>query len=98
MKVSILGWGALTYLLTLSPGLLANEDRVCKELREVMTAEELKPTTGLTEDTVKHQWIDFKQLSGKELLDFSPMFFLSRHKQPVEAFILIQELSDRTNK
>ncbi|KAJ1953198.1 hypothetical protein IWQ62_006053 [Dispira parvispora] len=228
MKVSILGWGVLTYLLALSPGLLANEDPVCKELREAMTAEELQsprgliakivcpsletestplnvneviefinhdellslcstelrqlgyliyrkhhiavremkesykrdrstlyskyhlspevqassfpftderydklktlpkalspisphdarrihilrgssfrysiqhvvqPTTDLPEDAVKHQWIDLRKLSSKELLDFSPMIFLAHYNRPIEAVIFIRELYIRS--
>ncbi|KAJ1966668.1 hypothetical protein IWQ62_002321 [Dispira parvispora] len=228
MKVSILGWGVLAYLLALSPGLLANEDPVCQELREEMTTDELQsprgliakiacpslhtesnplnatekiqslghdellslcstelsqlgyliyqehgsaiseetgsyksdrlslyfmyrlspemqtnelsfineqyekletlpagltpvapihagrfhgnyanglyysgeylvqPTTGLPEDTVKLQWVDLHKLSSKELLDFSPMFFLAHHYRPQEALILIGELQVRS--
>ncbi|KAJ1966667.1 hypothetical protein IWQ62_002320, partial [Dispira parvispora] len=56
----------------------------------------VRPTAGLPKDTVKQQWIDLQQLSSKELLDFSPMFFLTRHDRPVEALILIGELSARS--
>ncbi|KAJ1957621.1 hypothetical protein IWQ62_005048 [Dispira parvispora] len=228
MKVSTLGWGVLAYLLALSPGLQANEDPVCKELWEGLTAEELKsprgvvakivcpslrieytslntmneikslndddllslcstelrqlgyiihqkhhmivsdennsyksdrpalyskyhlspevqtnghpftdeqyekfkalpedlspiapireewtnrqnlegfdyssqhfvrPMTDLPEDNVNRQWIDFDKLSSKELLDFSPILFLSRHNRSVEALVLNEELSSRS--
>ncbi|KAJ1968672.1 hypothetical protein IWQ62_001095, partial [Dispira parvispora] len=56
-----------------------------------------RPTTGLPEENVKRQWVDLQQLPGKELLDFSPTFFLTRHNRPVEALILLQELSARSN-
>ncbi|KAJ1960737.1 hypothetical protein IWQ62_004113 [Dispira parvispora] len=56
----------------------------------------VQPTTGLPKDTVNRQWIDLQQLSAKEFLDFSPIFFLSRHKRPAEALVLIEELSTRS--
>ncbi|KAJ1966571.1 hypothetical protein IWQ62_002388 [Dispira parvispora] len=78
MKVSILGWSVLTYLLAFSPGLLSNEDPVCQELREVMTAEELKSPHGLiakivcpsleTESTPLNAIEEIQSLGHDELL------------------------------
>ncbi|KAJ1966937.1 hypothetical protein IWQ62_002154 [Dispira parvispora] len=46
-------------------------------------------------DQVNRQWIDLQKLSGKELLGFSPMFFLTRHDRPAEALLLTKTLHSR---
>ncbi|KAJ1953968.1 hypothetical protein IWQ62_005871 [Dispira parvispora] len=57
----------------------------------------IQPTAGLPEVNVERQGIDLQQLSGKELLDFSPVFFLTRHGRPAEAILLTKNLYSRSD-